>query len=397
MSKDLRSNIWKYAVFSIANKRVFIAILGAYYLSTPGVTPKGVGIILLAGSLANFIFEIPSGYVSDKIGHKQALVISRVFVLFSTVFFLLANSISFLILAAALMSIGHAFHSGTGSAFMHETLKGLRREQDYASVMGKIGAIGFAVPIALTVAVPFLVSVSFKLPFVVSLVVDLVGLAAAVSLIAPPVPLEHIKEIGVTNFKKVIQEGHQLKFFSFALFSGIVAGTLLGVGGFRAPYQTFLAIPVIWYGIFFGLGRALASLMIAYSGKIKTSASIFSFYKFQLILYSILILALGAISNQWVVVLLFLLLNAFQWGLSKAEDSYLIEIIKTSKFKATLLSTESQISQAVAAVVGFGIGFMVERLSYQLSFLYLGIIFVIVLLPLYLYIIREHRVNVVEK
>src|SRR3989338_10365383 len=270
MGKSLQNNIWKYALLLIANKRIFVAILGAYYLTIPDVTPKIIGIILLAGSLSGFIFEIPSGYASDKIGHKYALIISRVLMLLSTIIFLVANNITFLILGAIFLSASAAFHSGTGSAFMHETLRGLNRENEYAKVMGKISSIGFAVPIVFMVLVPFLVSVSYKTPFLIALVIDVIGLLAAISLVVPPVPQEHIEEIGATNFKQVLQEGYRLNYFSIALFSGIISGTLFSIGGFRAPYQSFLEIPVIWYGVFFGIGRAFASLMLAYSGKSKT-------------------------------------------------------------------------------------------------------------------------------
>ena len=295
MEKNLQNNIWKYALLLIANKRIFVAVLGAYYLTIPDVTPKIIGTILLAGSLSGFLFEIPSGYMSDKIGHKLTLVISRVLMLMSTVFFLVANNIPFLILGAIFLSASAAFQSGTGSAFMHETLQGLRREHDYARVMGKISSIGFAVPIIFMVLVPFLVSVSYKTPFLIALVIDVIGLLAAISLVVPPVPQEHIEEIGATNFKQVLQEGYRLNFFSIALFSGIISGTLFSVGGFRAPYQAFLEIPVIWYGVFFGIGRAFASLMLAYSGKIKKYITLPSFYGFQLIIYTLLILVLGII------------------------------------------------------------------------------------------------------
>ncbi len=375
----------------IANKRIFIAILGAYYLTIPNVTPKIIGIILLAGSLSGFIFEIPSGYVSDKIGHKQALIVSRVLTLLSTIIFLMANNISFLILASIFMSAGGAFHSGTGNAFMHETLQGLKKERDYTKIMGKISSVGFSVPIILTALVPFFVSISYKTPFVIGVIVDLIGLAAAISLTVPPVPPEHIKEIGTTNFKQVLREGYRLNYFSIALFSGIVSGTLLSVNGFRAPYQTFLALPVIWYGIFFGIGRGFASLMLAYSGKIKKTTTLPNFYKFQMIIYSLLIFILGIISTWWVVVLIFITTNAFQWGLSKIDEGYQLDIIKSSKFKATLLSTGSQIDQAIAAVSGLGIGLMIEKLSYQYGFLYSAVIFLAILFPLYLYIAHRYK------
>jgi len=394
MEKNLQNNIWKYALLLIANKRIFVAVLGAYYLTIPDVTPKIIGTILLAGSLSGFLFEIPSGYMSDKIGHKLTLVISRVLMLMSTVFFLVANNIPFLILGAIFLSASAAFQSGTGSAFMHETLQGLRREHDYARVMGKISSIGFAVPIIFMVLVPFLVSVSYKTPFLIALVIDVIGLLAAISLVVPPVPQEHIEEIGATNFKQVLQEGYRLNFFSIALFSGIISGTLFSVGGFRAPYQAFLEIPVIWYGVFFGIGRAFASLMLAYSGKIKKYITLPSFYGFQLIIYTLLILVLGIISSWWVIVTAFIIINAFQWGLSKIDEGYQLDIIKSSKFKATLLSTGSQIDQAVSAVSSFGVGFIIERVSYQYGFLYSGIIFLVILFPLYLYITRRYKAGV---
>ncbi len=392
--KDLQSNIWKYTLLLIANKRIFVAILGAYYLTIPDVTPKVIGTILLAGSLSGFLFEIPSGYMSDKIGHKLTLVISRVLMLISTVLFLVANNILFLILGAIFLSASAAFQSGTGSAFMHETLQGLKREHDYAKVMGKISSIGFAVPIIFMVLVPFLVSVSYKTPFIIALVIDLIGLFAAISLVVPPIAQKDVEEIGTTNFRQVLQEGYRLNYFSIALFSGIISGTLFSIGGFRAPYQTFLEIPVIWYGVFFGIGRAFASLMLAYSGKIKKYITLTSFYRFQLITYPFLILVLGTVSISWIVVLVFIIMNAFQWGLSKIDEGYQLDIIKSSKFKATLLSTGSQIDQAVAAVSSFGVGFIIEHVSYQYGFLYSGIIFFVVLFPLYLYIVRRHKAGV---
>lgn len=394
MKKNLQKNIWKYALLLIANKRIFIAVLGAYYLTIPDVTPKIIGTILLAGSLSGFLFEIPSGYISDKIGHKLTLVISRALMLISTTFFLVADNIAFLILGAIFLSASAAFQSGTGSAFMHETLQGLKREHDYVRVMGKISSIGFAVPIIFMVLVPFLVSVSYKTPFLIALVIDAIGFLATISLTVPPVPQEHIEEIGAKNFKQVIQEGYRLNFFSIALFSGIISGTLFSVGGFRAPYQVFLEIPVIWFGVFFGIGRAFASLMLAYSGKIAKHLTLPSFYGFQLVIYTLLILVLGIISSSWVVVTAFIAINAFHWGLSKIDEGYQLDIIKSSKFKATLLSTGSQIDQTVLAVSSFGVGFIIERVSYQYGFLYSGIIFLVILFPLYLYIAHRYKMGV---
>lgn len=394
MEKQLESNIWKYTIVLIANKRVFVAILGAYYLTIPGVTPQSIGIILLISSLTGFLFEIPSGYMSDKVGHKEALVLSRIFMALSSFLFLLSDSLFGLVLAGVFMSLAGAFLSGTGSAFMHETLRALKREDDYSRIMGKISAIGFAIPIVLMVLVPFIVSYSYKLPFLIALGIDIVGLAAALLLMKPPVPPEHVKEIGVTNFKQVVQEGYRIGFLPLAFFTGIIGGIMFGIGGFRAPYQLFLEVPVIWFGVLFGIGRVFASLMLAYSGRIREHFTILSFNRFKFILYTLLLGLLGTVSNSWVVITVFILLNAFQWGLSKVDEGFHLEVIRKSKFKATLLSITAQINDTVAAFVGFSLGFLIEHFSYQSGFFIASITFFVVLFPLYLYIAHKYKTGV---
>ncbi len=391
MKRNLQGNLWKYALLLITNKRIFVAILGAYYLTVPGVTPAVIGMILLAGSLSGFLFEIPSGYVSDKIGHKEAIIISQTLELLSTIFYLIGGNIIFLILGSVFLSASAAFLSGTGSAFMHETLRALGREHEYAKVMGKISSIGFAVPVIFMVTAPFLVGISYKIPFLISLVIDIIGVWAAIVLVAPPVQQEHIEEIQSTNFKQVLKEGYRLNYFSVALFSAIISGTLFTVGGFRAPYQLFLEIPVIWYGVFFGVGRIFASLMLAYSGKIKRLFTLPTFYGSQAVVYALMFFILGTISIWWVVVLVFIIMNAFQFGLSKIDEGYQLDVIRSSKFKATLLSTGSQIDQIVSAVSGIGVGLLINSLSYQRGFLCLAIIFLALLVPMFIYTSRRYR------
>src|SRR3989344_5972884 len=193
MTAALESNIWKYTVLLVANKRVFTAIIGVYYLTIPGVTPFWIGMFLLAGNGASFIFDIQSSYIADKIGHKQGIVLSRMIMILSSLCFLFATNIYWLIAASILLSMGFAFLSGVGSAFMHETMRALGREGDYRTVMGKASSIGFAVPALMAALVPFSVGISYTIPFIVMLGLDVMGLIMALSLVRPGVSPERAK------------------------------------------------------------------------------------------------------------------------------------------------------------------------------------------------------------
>ena len=390
--QSLKSNIWKFAIILITNKRIFAAILAAYYLTIPDVTAQTIGFILLAGNIAGFLLEIPSGYVSDKLGHKEAMVLSKILLIVSTLFFLFAEETSFLVLGAIFLSFGQSFMSGTGAAFMHETLRGLGRENDYTRVMGKVSSIGFAVPIVLTVLIPFLIGISFKAPFIVALVSDIIGLIFATALVKPKVSQEQVDEIGVTNFKQVIQAGYKLGFFKYALFMSVIAGLLFSVGIFRAPYQLVLGVPVIYFGVLFGIGRALASLLLAYSGKIKDFFSdILSLYKFQIILYGGLITLMGLTENVLAILIIFIILNGFQWGFRQVNLGFMLEIINDSKFKATLLSTQQQINLIIQGVTSALLGIIITQTSYSFAFLCLGISLLVLSTPIYLFIKSKHK------
>jgi MFS family permease len=387
----LQKNIWKYTIAAVANKRIFVAIIGAYYLTIQGVTPQTIGLITLFASLSSFLFEIPSGYVSDKIGHKQALVVSRLLTLVSSICYFLANSVPMLIVAAVAMSIGFAFNSGTGSAFMHETLSELKRDHEYSAIMGKVSAIGFAVPVILTVLVPFLVSISYKIPFLIMAVVDCIGLAAVTSLTKPKMSQAHIEEVQASNFNQVMREAFRINYFTIAFFSGIVSAMLLSISAFRSPYQLYIGIPVIWFGVIVGIGRLLASLILANSRKIEKYLTLKSFFFIEYLIHTVIIFCLGLTQNAYLVTLLFIASSAFHWGLNKIDEGYQLKIMGKTKFKATLLSVGSQIESLLSAAFGFALGWIIERYSYPMGYMSVSLFCFVILTFLYVRMVKIYK------
>ncbi|MHA1540934.1 MAG: MFS transporter [Alphaproteobacteria bacterium] len=370
----LESNIWKFTIFNITNKRIFVAILSVYYMTIPDITIQNVGVILLLGNLAGFLFEIPSGYLSDKIGHKRTLVLSRIFMILSTSCFLMGTNLYFLSFGSILLSLAFAFTSGTASAFMHETLITLKRENDYGKVMGKIKSIGFAVPIILTILVPLLVNISYRLPFLIALFIDFIGLITAISFVSPKIKAEKIKEISATNFKQVIQKGKESGFLKWAIFFAFISGVGYALSAFRGPYQELLEIPVIYFGILLGVGRGIASLLLFFSGRFQRYFSLKSLVTFKFITYIILVGVLGFFSNLYFVATIFILLNSLEWGVSQIENTLLLQKIGKSRFKATLLSVRGQMMQIVSAFFAGGIGVLIHKTSYQTGFIVLAFV-----------------------
>jgi len=222
---------------------------------------------------------------------------------------------------------------------------------------------------------------------------DVIGFIMALSLVRPAVNPEHIAEVDETKFLEVIRQGLALRFFRIATFSGIVSAFIFAVGGFRGPYQLLLGIPVIWFGIYFGIGRVFAALLLAYSGKIhKLIGDVYSFQRIQIVLNGAMLLTLGLITNPWVVVVVFVVNNALSHGLSQVDTGYQLDVIRNHKFKATLLSAGNQI-QNVFSMLAVGLmGIAIEHFGYQYSFLVFAIVFLVIQIPLHIYTYRNRPI-----
>ena len=390
--KNLESNLWKYTVFLITQKRAYVAVTAAFYLSIPTVNAWWVGIILLASSIAGIVFEMPSGYLSDKMGHRNALILSKILLTLSTLCFVFATNIPLLIAGSILWSAGFAFHSGTGTAFMHDTLRALGRDKEFTEIMGKSRSVGFAVPVLLSILLPFLVEISWQALFLAVLFFDILGLVFSFLLVSPPIPEKHIEELGITNFMGILKKGWDMQFFRYAFFFGILGGVSMGVGNFRAPYQIELGISVIWLGVLFGIGRILASLFLFYNGKIeKTFSSQKAFLFFNIAIFLVPVFLLGLFPSPWIVAPLFILINAFQHGLSEMKRGQMLDVLDSSPFKATLLSVKEQISSLFAGAAGICIGSIAQSFSYPVAFLCIALATLLCILPPLLLIIKTPK------
>ena len=79
--KYIKSNLWKLFFFVLSQRRNYIPILSIYFLTLPNSTAQQIGIYSGIGAIAGFLLEVPSGYISDKMGHKSALVMAKIFML----------------------------------------------------------------------------------------------------------------------------------------------------------------------------------------------------------------------------------------------------------------------------------------------------------------------------
>ena len=124
-----------YLAMLLRNGAFWLPTLYLYILSL-GLSYRELMILLAVQSVSQVIFELPSGVSGDLLGRKWTLVMAGVIHASGVLCLGVAHSFWPLVAAFALLGAGYAFHSGTDSAYIYDTLKEFGKESEYKRYEG---------------------------------------------------------------------------------------------------------------------------------------------------------------------------------------------------------------------------------------------------------------------
>lgn len=381
MQEKLRANLWKYFLLLLSNRRNYIPILAVYFLTLPNATAQQIGLYTGIGWLVGFLMETPSGYFSDKFGHKRTLIMAKFAMLASTLCFIFGDSLPYFIFGSAFISFAFAFTSGTTGAFLHNTLTGLKREKEYGEVSGKASAKVSLVSAAMILLLPLFTNISLLMPIKIYLVVDVVGIFMAFSLYSPKMKYDAEDEEG----EKIWSQLKRFKgtgFYPVSIFIGIVGGFFMATSAFRSPFMEFLGMPIIFIGSAMALSRVVWFVLghnLRLFRKIKMQNLLF----FEIFFFSGLLIISSQMKNPYALMSIFAIASGYYMGRSSVlSEYYLNNFLVNKRYKATMLSIKKQIERLIQSGAAFGIG-CVMAVSFSFGFLVVGIVTLIGALVVY--------------
>jgi MFS family permease len=387
-NKGVAGNIWKFFIISSTNKRTYMTFFSIFLLTMPNATAQTVGFVSFIGQLLGFIFEVPSGYISDKFGHKNALILGKVSFIISMLMMVLANSITYFIIAQFFTALGFAMFSGTLSTFFQETLIYLKREDEYSSIMGKIRSASYAIPIFFIILLPILAEkYGYQAAFSVALFVDVIGLITIIFLKNPNIK-KKIKEFEIKEniFKKYLKIG----WLKYVIFSELIFAILFAAtAGFKNPFQESVGFSIATLGLLWATSRVGISLLLLLNGWFKKHLTLKKVIIIQGIAYIIDLLGVAFSSNKWVIAAFFIFGTIAMWGFMSVKRHFYLEFIKDSEYKASFLSINTFINKIISAGLSLLMGYLVLHKSYQFGFMTFGIILIIVIL--FAYFLLENK------
>lgn len=175
-----------YFLVLFTSRRNFIPILSAYYLTLPNSTASEIGLYTGAGYLASLLLNIPAGMIADRFGYKNTLILTKIFLVASSIMFLFSHSFTGFLIGSVFSSLGaNAFYSGTGSAFLRDTLSEMNRKTEYKKISSAIKADVSLISVVFIIGLPFLTQFDIRLPLLAGAIIDIIGLFAVFALKSP--------------------------------------------------------------------------------------------------------------------------------------------------------------------------------------------------------------------
>lgn len=134
------------------------------------------------------VMEVPSGWMSDRLGRVPTLRLAAVSWIVAQVCFLVGDDRFLVIMAGQFfLAGGFAALSGTDVAFHYDTLEALGQAEEYRHRRAVVAGIGYAATAVSALVGGLLGLIDLRLAFAASLALTLVQLAVALRLVEPPV------------------------------------------------------------------------------------------------------------------------------------------------------------------------------------------------------------------
>jgi len=79
----------KLFIYQISVRRNFFPLMSVYFLMQPNTSLQQVGVFMGIGFILGLFLEVPSGYLADRWGHKNTLILSKIVAITSIGFYIL--------------------------------------------------------------------------------------------------------------------------------------------------------------------------------------------------------------------------------------------------------------------------------------------------------------------
>lgn len=254
--------VFKYYLYRATMSRGFVIPVWILFLRSRGLSFTQIGLLEAIFFATIAVSEIPTGYIGDRIGRRNSLVLSSILVAVSFVGFGFAHSFLGFIAVYLVWGIGDAFQSGSSDAWLYDMLTDRLSADAFTRIHGR-GTTARLLVFAVTAIIGgFLGSIDLYYPFVAASAVLVVNILILLRLPKnPQYTSEHErKTVSPTQALSTIRiELTRSTLRSFVLYIALLFAVIAAVTLFIQPISIDLGIRVSQLGFLYAGFRLLSA------------------------------------------------------------------------------------------------------------------------------------------
>ncbi|MGE4352400.1 MAG: MFS transporter [Bdellovibrionales bacterium] len=366
------ANIWKM------NGQRFLA---SFWLIAPMLVPyyeanglSASDVYLIQAYFAGFLLlsEVPSGYISDVMGHKKTLIMASVFMPLGIVIYVLNHSFWGFVFAEVFLALNASLRSGTDSALLYNSLKDMEGEKDYAKVEGTAFFYQQAGHSLGDILGGVTTMVSLRFTFWINALTASFLLPLSLGLTAPSQKKQNKQALRL-HVRDLVRAVKYCGRHKMVRYASIYLAAITGLHIF-AYWSCFLfygqiGIPVAWFGCVAAAGSFMggvgAKLLPWFERRWGRPAALF-----VPLLAAPFLTTIGWMNNFGAM--LFVFLDGIVWGFAIPLLRDILNEHARHHIRATVLSVEGMGERIVYIVTALVLGHFVEATSVQTGFILLG-------------------------
>ncbi len=371
--KKLQANIWKYYLRQFFGGMLFVVPVIVLFWQENGLSITEIMVLQSIYAIVVVLLEVPTGYFADLYGRKKSLIIASIATFLAVLAYSLSSNFFQFLGAEILFAFGISFASGASSAFVYDTLAGIKKEFEYKKVWGNslfmsMIAVGLSGIIG-----GFIADISLRYTMYVSL--PFIALVIPITLwMYEPQKEKVIFQRGygrevLNTIKDTFTANRKLMWL--ILYSGVVYAFNQAALWLYQPYFALSGLSVVYFGFVFAGFQLVSAISSKYSYKIE----MFLGKKFSLMMLIFLV------STSYILMANFVFLFSFSFAFLQqfvrgfrgvVIDDY-INKLANSKTRATILSSDAFIGKIIYATIIPIIGWITDVYSLLQAITVLGV------------------------
>jgi MFS family permease len=197
----------KYYLYKATKAVEFYRPTMYLFFLAQGLSFTQITILEALYNLTTVLGEVPTGYVGDRVGRRNSLLVGTALIVATLVGIGFAGSFLALAVLYVCWSMGYNFRSGSEDAWLYDTLTDELSEDEFASVRGRGESVSLAVGAGAAVLGGFLGGIDLSYPWFVAAAVTALGVVVLLTVDEPAVyETADVEAVGLRQTLGIVRE-----------------------------------------------------------------------------------------------------------------------------------------------------------------------------------------------